>query len=269
MYHETTKNWVGSSEYDEQHKHKHAKEGEALNSNTIQNFLRWMIHIWGLVFTSNSYLQPCLENRHLTLRFGWFSLSLDTHSGLNLCIFLAVFVEKIGSLLVKRNRINHEQSKQTTRSNNVSNQPKKHMGFTNPPLMTPLSTDMTPRWGDRLAETLKYLCGLNGIRPWFWLQKKQRKMDFVSYLEIEIIYNDEQRRKNIRLWLYWCENHQPHFREADLFLLDFSSSNRSPQRSTRRVEKNRLHGARTKNPSETSYQSGSCCKTFQKFIGGN
>lgn len=133
MYHETTKNWGGSSEYDEQHKHKDAKEGEALNSNTIQKFLRWMIHIWGLVFTSNSYLQPCLENRHLTLRFRWFSLSLDTHSGLNLCIFLAVFVEKTGSLLVKRNRINHEQSKQTTRSNNVSNQPKKPMGFTDPP----------------------------------------------------------------------------------------------------------------------------------------
>jgi len=39
MYHETTKNWGGSSEYDEQHKHKHAKEGEALNSNTIQKSL--------------------------------------------------------------------------------------------------------------------------------------------------------------------------------------------------------------------------------------
>ena len=124
-------------------------------------------------------------------------MSLDTHSGLNLCIFLAVFVEKTGSLLVKRNRINHEQSKQTTRSNNVSNQPKKHMGFTNPPLMTPLSTDMTPSGGSTRRDTEVLVWPQRMVND--FVAKKKRKMDFVSYLEIEIIYNDEQRHKNIRL----------------------------------------------------------------------
>ena len=92
-------------------------------------------------------------------------------------------------------------------------------------------------------------------------QKNREKMDFVSYLEIEIIYNDENKDTKIsdfdftdvkitmnRRFL------QPHFRESDLFQLNFSSSNRSPQKSTRRVVKYRIKVEVVAKPSKNSLE---------------
>lgn len=48
------------------------------------------------------------------------------------------------------------------------------MGFTNPPLMTPLSTDMTPSGGSTRRDTEVLVCGLNGMVNDFVTEKTEK-----------------------------------------------------------------------------------------------